>query len=98
MFAWMNGDALARTIETRAANFWSRSRRGLWRKGEESGNTLTVIEMRIDCDQDVIWLRVNVEGDGLACHTGQRSCFYRSVPLGAAPTPTLRLTPVVGNT
>lgn len=91
MFAWMNEDALAQTIATRAAYFWSRSRRALWRKGEESGNTMSVVEMRIDCDQDVVWLRVNVEGDGLACHTGQRSCFYRSVPLGTAPTPALRL-------
>lgn len=93
MFAWMNEDALARTIETRVGHFWSRSRKSLWQKGEDSGNTLRVVEMRIDCDQDVIWLRVNVEGDGLACHTGQRSCFYRSVPLGTAPAPTLQLTP-----
>jgi len=93
MFAWMNEDALARTIETRVAYFWSRSRRALWKKGEESGNVLNVIELLIDCDQDVVLLRVDVEGDGLACHTGQRSCFYRSIPLGAAPSPALRLTP-----
>jgi phosphoribosyl-AMP cyclohydrolase len=98
MFAWMNEDALAHTIKTRAAYFWSRSRRALWRKGEESGNTLSVIEMFIDCDQDVVWLRVNVEGDGLACHTRQRSCFYRSVPLGTAPTPALQLTSADGKT
>jgi len=94
MLAWMNEDALARTIETRTAYFWSRSRSALWKKGEESGNVLNVIEMLIDCDQDVVLLLVDVEGEGLACHTGQRSCFYRCVPLGAAPTPALRLTPV----
>lgn len=98
MFAWMNEDALAHTIQNRAAYFWSRSRRALWRKGEESGNTLSVIEMLIDCDQDVVWLRVHVEGDGLACHTGQRSCFYRSVPLGTAPTTALQLTSADGKT
>jgi phosphoribosyl-AMP cyclohydrolase len=90
----MDENALALTIETRAAYFWSRSRKALWKKGEESGNVLDVVEMLIDCDQDVVLLRVNVEGDGLACHTGQRSCFYRSVPLGAAASPALRLTPV----
>lgn len=91
MFAWMNGQAVALTIETRLAHFWSRSRGSLWKKGDESGNLLRVVEMRIDCDQDVVWLRVNVEGPGLACHTGRRSCFYRSVPLGAAAAPGLRL-------
>ncbi len=89
MFAWMNAQALALTIEQRLAHFWSRSRRELWKKGAESGNLLKVVELRTDCDQDVVWLRVNVEGEGLACHTGRRSCFYRSVPLskpaGASP-------------
>jgi phosphoribosyl-AMP cyclohydrolase len=93
MFAWMNAESLALTIETRVAHFWSRSRGALWRKGAESGNVLDVAEMRIDCDQDVIWLRVHVGGDGQACHTGRRSCFYRSVPLGAAPHPALTLLP-----
>ena len=92
MFAWMNAQALALTIETRLGHFWSRSRKALWKKGEESGNLLDVTEMRIDCDQDVVWLRANVRGDGVACHTGEKSCFYRSVPLGACPSPDLRLT------
>lgn len=91
MFAWMNADALARTIETRIGHFWSRSRGRSWVKGEESGNTLHVEELRTDCDQDVVWLRVRVAGAGVACHTGERSCFYRSVPLGAAPGPGLAL-------
>jgi len=87
MFAWMNAQALALTIETRVGHFWSRSRNKLWKKGEESGNLLRVSEMRVDCDQDVLWLKVAVEGDGVACHTGERSCFYRSVPLGQPPSP-----------
>lgn len=91
MFAWMNEEALARTIETRLAHFWSRSRRSLWQKGEESGNLMTVADMRTDCDQDVVWLIVNVKGDGRACHTGQRSCFYRSVILGTPVDVTVAL-------
>lgn len=82
MFAWMNGEALARTIETRSAYFWSRSRQALWRKGEQSGNIFDVVEMRTDCDQDVVWLRVRVSGDGVACHTGRRTCFYRAIEIG----------------
>lgn len=82
MFAFMNADALAATIDTRIAHFWSRSRQKLWRKGEESGNTLALEDLRVDCDQDVLWLKVRVAGEGVACHTGARSCFYRSVPLG----------------
>jgi len=85
MFAFMNREALALTIETRVAHFWSRSRRRLWRKGEESGNVLEVAEVLTDCDQDVLWLRVTIAGQGVACHTGARSCFYRSVPLGKLP-------------
>jgi phosphoribosyl-AMP cyclohydrolase len=84
MLAYMNADALARTIETGEAHYWSRSRGRLWRKGEESGNTQRVVEMRTDCDQDAIWLMVETAGAGAACHTGRRSCFYRTVPLGAA--------------
>lgn len=91
MFAWMNAEALALTIETRLGHFWSRSRKALWKKGEESGNLLDVVEMRIDCDQDAIWLRAHVRGDGVACHTGAKSCFYRAVPLGQPPTQALRL-------
>ncbi len=81
MFAFMNAEALALTIETGVVHFWSRSRAALWKKGAESGNVLNVVEMRTDCDQDVLWVRVAVEGDGHACHTGRRSCFYRLVPV-----------------
>lgn len=79
MLAWMNDEALARTIESGIAHFWSRSRGKLWRKGETSGNELRVIEMRTDCDQDAIWMRVTIAGNAVACHTGARSCFYRVV-------------------
>jgi phosphoribosyl-AMP cyclohydrolase len=81
MFAFMNAEALALTIETGIVHFWSRSRAALWKKGGESGNVFNVVEMRTDCDQDVLWLRVAVDGDGRACHTGRRSCFYRLVPV-----------------
>ena len=87
MLAWMNAEALAITLETRVGHFWSRSRARLWKKGEESGNVLEVREVRTDCDQDAIWLKVAVAGKGVACHTGERSCFYRSLPLGARPSP-----------
>ena len=92
MFAWMNEEALALTLETRIGHFWSRSRGRLWKKGEDSGNVLRVAEILTDCDQDVLWLKAQVEGDGVACHTGARSCFYRSVPLGAKPSPKLQMT------
>ena len=84
MLAYMNAEALARTIETGEAHYWSRSRGRLWRKGEESGNAQRVVEMRTDCDQDAIWLKVEGAGAEAACHTGRRSCFYRAVPLGKA--------------
>jgi phosphoribosyl-AMP cyclohydrolase len=96
MFAWMNAEALALTLEKGVGHFWSRSRGALWKKGEESGNVLSLAELRTDCDQDVVWLRVTVEGDGLACHTGRRSCFYRSVPLGPGPHEALRPAPSKG--
>jgi phosphoribosyl-AMP cyclohydrolase len=86
MVAYMDAAALARTIATRQAWFFSRSRQRLWKKGEDSGNTLAVTELRIDCDQDAVLLKVRVAGVGVACHRGYRSCFYRTVPLGAAPT------------
>jgi phosphoribosyl-AMP cyclohydrolase len=89
MFAYMNAEALARTIETGEAHYWSRSRKALWRKGEESGNVQRVVEMRTDCDQDAIWLKVEMEGADAACHTGRRSCFYRAIPLGSATGVTL---------
>ena len=77
MFAWMNDQALAETIATGEGHFWSRSRAKLWRKGEESGNVLNVVELAVDCDQDVLLMRVEMSGEGAACHTGQRTCFYR---------------------
>jgi phosphoribosyl-AMP cyclohydrolase len=77
MVAHMNAEALAATQATGEATFWSRSRRRLWRKGETSGNVLRVVEMRIDCDQDAIW--VIAEPAGPACHTGATSCFYRRI-------------------
>lgn len=89
MLAHMNEEALRRTIETREGWFWSRSRKALWKKGETSGNVLQVSAMRIDCDQDAVLLSVRVRGDGKTCHTGRRTCFYRSIPLGQAK-PTLR--------
>lgn len=83
MFAYMNEEALTRTIETGEAHYWSRSRGKLWRKGEESGNCQRVVEMRTDCDQDALWLKVKMTGSDAACHTGRKSCFYRLVPVGA---------------
>jgi len=77
MVAHMNAEAIAKTRETGQAHFWSRSRQTLWRKGETSGNGLTLVEMRVDCDQDALLLRVRPAGP--ACHTGRRSCFYRRV-------------------
>lgn len=77
MVAHMNADALAATIADGEAVFWSRSRRRLWKKGETSGHILRVTEMRIDCDQDALW--VKAEPGGPACHTGEASCFYRRV-------------------
>jgi phosphoribosyl-AMP cyclohydrolase len=97
MFAWMNEEALALTLETGLGHFWSRSRRALWKKGEESGNLLQVVEMRTDCDQDVVWMRARVEGDGLACHTGRESCFYRSIPLTSSANAAVPLVPVQRN-
>ena len=81
MVAHMNAQAFAQTIATGDAWYYSRSRKKLWRKGEESGHTQRVVEMRIDCDQDAVWIKVEQHGPG-ACHTGRRSCFYRVVPLG----------------
>ncbi|WP_027583219.1 phosphoribosyl-AMP cyclohydrolase [Bradyrhizobium sp. Ai1a-2] len=84
MVAHMNDEALRKTIETGDAWYFSRSRNALWRKGESSGQTQRVIEMRMDCDQDAIWIRV--EQTGAACHTGRRSCFYRAVTHGNGDT------------
>jgi phosphoribosyl-AMP cyclohydrolase len=86
MVAHMNAEALRRTIASGEAWYYSRSRGALWRKGETSGHVQKLVEMRIDCDQDAVWIRVEQAGGG-ACHTGRRSCFYRVVPLGGdAPT------------
>jgi phosphoribosyl-AMP cyclohydrolase len=82
MLAHMNAEALALTVETGVATYWSRSRRSLWIKGETSGNRQLVQEIRIDCDQDAVWLKVATEGHGAACHRGYRSCFYRRIPVG----------------
>jgi phosphoribosyl-AMP cyclohydrolase len=84
MLAHMNAEALNRTIETREGWFFSRSRKALWKKGETSGNVLRVSEMRVDCDQDAVLLKVRVTGDGKTCNTGRRSCFYRTIALGSA--------------
>ena len=81
MVAHMNAEALRKTIESGEAWYYSRSRKALWKKGESSGHVQRVIELRVDCDQDALWLKVEQEGPG-ACHTGRRSCFYRAVPLG----------------
>ena len=81
MVAHMNREALNRTVETGEAWYYSRSRKALWKKGESSGHIQRVVEMRVDCDQDAIWIKVEQTGGG-ACHTGRRSCFYRAVPLG----------------
>ncbi len=91
MLAHMNAQALALTIETGIAHYFSRSRGTLWKKGETSGHLQKVVEMRIDCDQDAVVIRVEVGGTGASCHTGRRSCFYRTVPLGAAPGADTRL-------
>jgi phosphoribosyl-AMP cyclohydrolase len=83
--AHMNAEALQRTIETGEAWYFSRSRKALWKKGESSGHVQRVREMRVDCDQDAVWIKVEQEGPG-ACHTGRKTCFYRAVPLkGTGP-------------
>ena len=81
MHGYMNEEALKKTIETKEAYYWSRSRKTLWHKGKTSGFTQKIIEIRIDDDQDSVWIKVDI-GDGASCHVGYKSCFYRSVPLG----------------
>src|SRR5262245_34536216 len=88
MVAHMNAEALRRTIATGEAWYFSRSRRSLWRKGESSGDVQRVLEMRIDCDQDAVWLKIEQQGAG-TCHTGRRSCFYRAVILEGVGTASL---------
>lgn len=82
MVAWMDEEALARTVSSGETWFWSRSRQELWHKGATSGNVQTVREVRYDCDGDVLLVQVDVAGDGVACHTGERSCFHRRLDLG----------------
>jgi phosphoribosyl-AMP cyclohydrolase len=89
MLAYMNAEALELTLSTGIAHYWSRSRQALWRKGDTSGQTQRVVELRTDCDQDALLMRVEPGGDGGACHTGRRSCFYRIVRHGQDGTPTL---------
>ncbi|MGA7388843.1 MAG: phosphoribosyl-AMP cyclohydrolase [Pseudolabrys sp.] len=88
MVAHMNEEALRKTIASGEAWYYSRSRKALWKKGEKSGHVQRVIELRVDCDQDALWLRVDQQGPG-ACHTGRRSCFYRAIPLGKTGAVTL---------
>ncbi len=80
MHGYMNDEALKKTIETKEAHYWSRSRKKIWHKGQISGFVQTIKEIRIDDDQDSVWLSVDI-GNGASCHVGYRSCFYRSIPL-----------------
>ena len=93
MLAHMNREALDLSIATGIAHYWSRSRKTLWKKGETSGALQTIQEMRIDCDQDAVWLKVSVARPEETCHTGRRSCFYRRIELGK---PSGQLTEVLG--
>ena len=86
MHGYMNEEALKKTIETKEAHYWSRSRKSIWRKGEKSGFIQKVKEIRIDDDQDAVWLNVDI-GEGGSCHVGYRSCFFRSIPLGNIENP-----------
>ena len=85
MHGYMNEEALKLTIKTGEAHYYSRSREAIWHKGATSGLVQEIAEMRIDDDQDCVWLRVNVGGNGASCHVGYRSCFYRSLPTGELP-------------
>lgn len=91
MFAHMNSEALQRTLSSGEVHFWSRSRGKLWKKGEESGNGLSATEIRTDCDQDVLWIAATIAGDGVACHTGSYSCFYRRLRWKADHGPAVHL-------
>ena len=95
MLAWMNAEALALTLRSGEAHYWSRSRGALWRKGETSGQIQTVAEVRVDCDQDAVLLRVHPQGDGGCCHVGFRTCFYRRAE--TAPDGGVRLTTSEGS-
>lgn len=90
MVAHMNAEAIAETLRSGHATYWSRSRRKLWKKGETSGQLQELVEMRTDCDQDALMLIVRQTGHGAACHTGRKSCFYRQVTLAEDGAPTLK--------
>ena len=96
MFAWMNREALARTVESGQAVYWSRSRKKLWHKGEESGHVQKVHEIRLDCDEDVVLLKVE-QVDGIACHTGRHSCFFQRFEGSASEGEWLAVDPVLKN-
>jgi phosphoribosyl-AMP cyclohydrolase len=96
MLAWMDREALTRTVESGEAHYWSRSRKKLWRKGETSGHVLRVIEVRIDCDADVVLLRVE-SVKGIACHTGRRRCFFRRLDTIAGETRWVETDPVLAD-
>ena len=87
MVAHMNAEALALSLETGIAHYWSRSRKSLWKKGETSGNFQRIVEIRTDCDQDAVWIKVRPQGDRAACHTGRRTCVYRIVRASGALEP-----------
>tara|TARA_R110002020_G_scaffold34066_2_gene103350 strand:+ start:14746 stop:15198 length:453 start_codon:yes stop_codon:yes gene_type:complete len=89
MLAHMNAQALKLTLDTGIAHYWSRSRNSLWKKGETSGNLQTVDEIRIDCDQDAVVIKVRVSGADATCHTGRKSCFYRKIVTGNSGSPRL---------
>lgn len=94
MFAWMNRDALAQTVATGEAVYWSRSRKKLWHKGEESGHVQKVRDIRLDCDEDVILLKIEQAG-GIACHTGRHSCFYQQFDATAGDGEWVSVEPVL---
>ena len=96
MFAWMNREALAKTVELGEAVYWSRSRKKLWHKGEESGHVQKVHELRLDCDEDVVLLKVE-QVDGIACHTGRHSCFFQKFEGSAAEGEWVAVDPVLKN-
>jgi phosphoribosyl-AMP cyclohydrolase len=93
MVAHMNAEALEKTLASGIVHYWSRSRQSLWRKGDASGQTQSLVELRVDCDQDALLARVRVAGDGGACHTGRRSCFYRRIERGAGGPKLTEITP-----
>ncbi len=94
VFAHMNAEALRLTLETGFAHFWSRSRAKLWKKGEESGNLLSIREIKTDCDQDVLLISADIKGDGVACHTGAKSCFYRRLAMKPGADGRVALEPI----